>query len=158
MCKWLDVVKHQNKSLKYILVPELHKSGRVHIHGLFKDCPNLKLEDSGRRKNGTIIYNIGNYKYGFTTVSKIKNQEAVSVYMAKYMTKDLLSIPGRKTYWCSQKLERPKVEYAHFNEDTLSFYINSADIKNCYTNEKTLIFTSTSEKIPDVRTISSKFS
>lgn len=144
MGKWLDNIKHQNRNLKYILVPELHKSGRVHIHGLFKDCPNLRLEDSGKRKNGCIIYNITNYKYGFTTVSKIKNQEAVSVYMSKYMTKELINISGRKTYWCSQKLERPKIEYAHLTGDHLKFYIDINEIKDYYENEKTISFTALS--------------
>ena len=141
MGKWLDNMKHQNKNLKYILVPELHESGRVHIHGLFKDCPNLKLIDSGKIKNGCKIYNIENYKYGYTTISKIKNQEAVSVYMAKYMTKELLNISGRKTYWCSQKLKRPKVEYAHLTEDHLKFYIDINEVKDYYENEKTISFT-----------------
>lgn len=145
MHKWLDNIKHQNKNLKYILVPELHKSGRVHIHGLFKDCPNLKLIDSGKRKNGCKIYNIKNYRYGFTTVSKIKNQEAVSVYMAKYMTKELLDIPGRNTYWCSKGLERPKIEYAHLTEDHLKFYIDINEIKDYYENEKSTFFTVSGE-------------
>lgn len=140
MHKWLDNIKHQNRNLKFILVPELHKSGRVHIHGLFKDCPNLKLVDSGKRKNCCKIYNIENYRYGFTTISEIKNQEAVSVYMAKYMTKELLNISGRHSYWCSQKLERPKVEYAHLTEDSLKFYIDRNDIKDYYENEKSIFF------------------
>lgn len=140
MGKWLDNIKHQNKNLKYVLVPELHKSGRVHIHGLFKNCPNLKLVDSGKRKNGCKIYNIENYKYGFTTISKIKNQEAVSVYMSKYMTKELIQISGRKTYWCSQGLERPKIEYAHFNSESLQFFIDQKIIKDYYESDKTVSF------------------
>lgn len=142
MSKWLDNMKHQNPNLKYILVPELHKSGRIHIHGLFKDCPNLKLIDSGKYKNGCKIYNIKNYKYGYTTISKIKNQEAVSVYVSKYMTKDLIDKGCKKAYWCSQHLERPKVQYALFNEDTLQFYIEcSNEIKDYYESEKTISFT-----------------
>lgn len=149
MHKWLDNMKHQNKDLKFILVPELHKSGRIHIHGLFKNCPNLDLVDSGYTKNGCIIYNINNYDYGFTTVSEIKNQEAVSVYMAKYMTKDLINISGRHTYWRSRDLEKPKIEYAHLNEDTLQFYINKNEIKDYYSNEKSIFFTF-NDKISDI--------
>ena len=137
-------MKHQNKQLKYILVPELHKSGRIHIHGLFKKCPNLKLVDSGKRKNGLIIYNLTNYKYGYTTVSKVQDQEAVSVYVSKYMTKDLIKISGKNTYWCSKHLLRPQIEYAHFNEESLNFYIDKYEIKDLYQNERT---TSISYKI-----------
>lgn len=137
MHKWLDNLKHQNKKLKYILVPELHKSGRIHIHGLFKNCPNLKLVDSGKRKKGIIIYNLTNYKYGYTTVSEVQNQEAVSVYVSKYMTKDLIKISGKNTYWCSKGLLRPQIEYAHFNESTLSFYIQNYEIKDMFKSENT---------------------
>lgn len=146
MHKWLDNMKHQNKELKYVLVPELHKSGRVHIHGLFKNCPNLKLIDSGKTKNGCKIYNIVNYKYGFTTISKIKNQEAVSVYMSKYMTKELIDKGCKKTYWCSKDLIRPTMNYAKLTENELNFYIdnNRANIKDMYVSEKTVSFTALS--------------
>ena len=36
----------RRKGLRYILIPEIHKSGRVHFHGLIND--SLRLSDSGR--------------------------------------------------------------------------------------------------------------
>lgn len=137
LSKWLNNMKHQNKEMKYILVPELHKSGRVHFHGVFKNVPNWKLEkayypNSNRliKKNGLQIYNLVNYKYGFTTVSEIKNMEAVSVYISKYMTKELIDDNYKKRYWCSKSLNRPKYEYAHLDEKSLKFYIDTNRISN----------------------------
>ena len=46
---WLhNLKKRYSPELKYIIVPELHKSGRYHFHGLFSDIGNMKLVDSGQ--------------------------------------------------------------------------------------------------------------
>ena len=144
---FLDNLKHQNKDMRYIILPELHKSGAVHYHGIFANVPNLKIQEARNPKNnrliyqnGTKIYNITNYKYGFTTASKIKNQEAVSVYVSKYMTKDLIDINYKKRYWSSKNLKRPTIQYAHMTEDYLKFYIDINEIRDYYENEKTISF------------------
>lgn len=146
LAKWTDNMKHQNPGMAYILVPELHKSGRIHWHGVFKNVPNWKLEAARSAntnrliyKNGSQIFNLTNYKYGHTTVSKIKNQEAVSVYCSKYMTKDMIDLAYKKRYWSSRNLERPTKEYALFDEETLQFYIEKGEIT--YQNEKSLFLT-----------------
>ena len=98
--KFTNNLKHQNPNLRYLIVPELHpNTGGIHFHGLLADCPNLKLVEAksprtGKPiyKNGCKIYNIKNYKYGFTTASEVKGQEQVSVYLSKYMTKTLTQI------------------------------------------------------------------
>lgn len=133
--KWLDNMKHQNRAMKYVLVPELHKSGRVHFHGIFKNVPNWKLKEARNpcgkliKKNGMQIYNLVNYNYGFTTISKVQNMEAVSVYISKYMTKELIDQDFKKRYWCSQGLKRPRVQYAYFDKFTLDFYIESHNME-----------------------------
>lgn len=144
---FLDNLKHQNRDMRYIILPELHKSGAVHFHGIFSNVPNLKIEEARNPKtnkliyqNGTKIYNIKNYKYGFTTASKIKNQEAVSVYISKYMTKELIDINYKKRYWSSKNLERPTIEYAHMTEDYLKFYIDINEIKDYYENKNSISF------------------
>ncbi len=145
LAKWIDNMKHQNPNMSYILVPELHKSGRIHWHGVFKSVPNWKLEparneNTGRLiyKNGVKIYNLVNYKYGHTTVSEIQNQEAVSVYCSKYMTKDMIDLDYKKRYWSSRNLEKPNIEYAYFNEENLDFYIEKGE--DLYRSENTISF------------------
>lgn len=136
LAKWLDNMKHQNPNMAYVIVPELHKSGRIHFHGLFRDVPNWDLvparsERTGNliKKNGVQIYNLVNYKYGFTTVSEIKNQEAVSVYMSKYMTKELINLNYKKRYWSSRNLKRPTVQYALWDDETLEFHIDKCKVQ-----------------------------
>ena len=140
LSKFIDNLKHQNKNMKYLLVPEYHpKTGGFHFHGLFANVPNLKLtaainphNGNNIYQNGSQIFNISNYRLGFTTVSKIKNQEAVSVYISKYMTKDLIDLHYKKKYWRSKNLELPKIEYAQFDEENLKFYIDKFKIKDEY--------------------------
>lgn len=136
LTNWLDTIRRKNLNMQYILVPELHKSGRVHFHGIFKNVPNWVLKEA-KYKNGALIkknniqiYNLTNYKLGFTTVSKVQNMEAVSVYISKYMTKDLIDQDFKKRYWCSQGLKRPRIEYAYFDKEKLDFYIDTHKVQD----------------------------
>ncbi len=120
---WLhNLKKRYSHDLKYIVVPELHKSGRFHFHGLFADIGNMQLVDSGKRLvDGSIIYNIGNYDLGFTTATKIKDNERVSSYITKYISKDLCAVTeNKKRYWCSRNLNKVFIQ---------EFVMSSAEIK-----------------------------
>lgn len=108
---WFIVLRRNNKDLKYIVVPELHKSGRYHFHGLFSNCDNIKLSDSLKiDSKGNKIYNIDNYNLGFTTATKVKNSDAANKYIAKYVTKDLFkNTMYKKRYWASLNCDKPEV-------------------------------------------------
>lgn len=63
LSKWLNHLKERYApDLRYIVVPELHKSGRYHFHGMLANCGNMEFVDSGKvTASGDPIYNIGNY-------------------------------------------------------------------------------------------------
>lgn len=135
LTKWLNNQKHQNPGMKYILVPELHKSGRIHFHGLFSHVPKWKLSKAinaktGRSivKNGSIIYNLDNYQFGYTTVSEIKSMEKVCFYITKYITKDLLNLKNKKNVWHSKNLIKPNVSYHYITDDDINKYLDERDI------------------------------
>lgn len=95
---------------RYILVPELHKSGAYHFH-LLADIPKYDLKHFHAG-----IYNIRSYEHlGFSTAKKIKPDSslALSGYLQKYITKDLLhTVPkGKKRFWSSKGLSRPIITY-----------------------------------------------
>lgn len=143
LIKWLNNQKHQNKDLEYLFVCEVHKKGGYHFHGIVKGVTNWKLEKSvspHTKKpiviNGTQIYNLTNYKLGFTTVSEIKNQEAVTVYISKYITKELLDIKNKKHYWSSKSLKLPTYEYYSSNLEEIKDYLKDKDIKYEKINEE----------------------
>lgn len=113
MYQFLKNVKNNNPDFKYLFVPELHKSGRWHFHGIGVNCDNLKMIDSGVKKNNKQIYNINqkSYKYGFTTCSQIEDSCKVSNYIIKYITKELINMTkGRHRYLYSKNLDKPKHE------------------------------------------------
>lgn len=101
LTNWLSNCRRICPDMGYLIVPEKHVSGRYHFHGLFKDCDDLGFVDSGKRdRKGNVIYNIGKYRLGFTTATRIVDQARVTKYIAKYINKDLCSVSfGRRRYW-----------------------------------------------------------
>jgi len=110
MSKWLNNSKRVSPDLKYLIVAELHKSGRVHFHALFKNYLS-PLTKTKKQKNNRTIYNISGWKWGFSTAIKIDNIEKVSTYIQKYVTKDMLKVGNKKRYWASKNLNKPSVDY-----------------------------------------------
>lgn len=125
--------------LKYLLIPELHKDGKIHLHGVTNDV--LKLVDSGTRKvdgyekpmkietlkrkgipvsECKVIYNLPQWKYGFSTVEQISGStDMIFGYITKYITKDLSKIFGN-FYLAGGELTR-KVPYELTDVDYATF-------------------------------------
>lgn len=120
-----DYRKSRNSDIQYLLVPEKHKDGAWHMHGLMRgikpeDLVPFTLHDKipVKIKNliraGRTICNWSNYaeKFGFVSVEKIINNEAVSGYMTKYINKSVgvtVTEKHKKSYYCSQGLKRSEV-------------------------------------------------
>ncbi|MCB5712133.1 rolling circle replication-associated protein [Lactonifactor longoviformis] len=124
--KWLNNLKSRYApDLKYILVPELHKDGKkFHFHALIANTGNLQLSFSGkvavgkriydyhRKPFGTKIYNLSNWKYGFSTATAVSDSSRVASYITKYITKDLCTLTkGKKRYWVSKNVDRAEISY-----------------------------------------------
>lgn len=131
---WLK--NHQKRNaLRYVLVPEYHKSGRIHLHMLYDG--NLKLKDSGKRtKQGKVIYNCKSWRYGFSTVIPTDGDRyTLAKYVTKYVTKDVQKIFG-KYYYSSQGLQRTcPVEYCDrvYSEiDAVPVYVPCIDTRFKY--------------------------
>lgn len=129
---WLNN-KKQKYYFDYILVPEYHKDGAIHVHGLLTDT-NMPMIDSGKRTSkGQVIYNCPDWKYGFTTfipVYKAVNDSNIKLahYITKYMTKDVHKIFG-KFYWSSKGLKR-EVDVQLFNSDYDKLPLKEYEIPN----------------------------
>lgn len=101
--------KRADVEFRYLVVPELHKSGLIHFHGLFGGY-KLNLVDSGHKFRNTKIYNVSDFSAGFTNFQFIRSKDKVSNYISKYITKNLLDSPvakGKKKYWCTKNLKLP---------------------------------------------------
>lgn len=108
---WLNNMR-KKCDLKYIVVPEQHKSGRWHFHGLFMSCDELGFVDSGLKADkGQIIYNVGRYRLGWSTAIRLDGSKAVCTYLTKYITKELCKLTkGKKKYWASRNVDKPIVK------------------------------------------------
>lgn len=107
---WLNHIRRICLDMVYIIVPEQHKSGRFHFHGLFVNVSELTFVYSGHKKGGKRVYNCFNYKYGFTTATRVSDSNKAASYLCKYITKDLCAVSkGRKRYWVSRNAKRPIV-------------------------------------------------
>lgn len=117
LSNWLNNMKKIAANMRYIVVPEQHKSGRWHFHGLFMNCDNLGFVDSEKRTDkGQIIYNVGKYKFGFSTAIELDSSKAICTYLTKYITKDVCAnSKGKKRYWASRNCNKP-IEYKFFME------------------------------------------
>lgn len=89
----------QRRDLKYVIVPEYHKSGDIHFHGILNSSA-LRLSQAvspktGRAltRHGLPIYNLDDWKSGFSTAQIIGSDEVdrdkVAKYIFKYMGKQV---------------------------------------------------------------------
>jgi len=123
LSQWLrDYSKRKcNNQLKFLLVPERHKDDAWHIHGFLYGLPiehltpftlQEHLPDYIRKKllKGEQVYNWLPYakKFGYCNIEPIRNNEAASKYILKYITKDLskcVSEINAHMYYCSRGLQ-----------------------------------------------------
>ena len=111
--KWFNNLRvRKAPDMYYLIVPEQHKDGAWHFHGLIGGCDGLVFEDSGRDdKNGNRIYRFENWKFGWSEATKVLDTERVSSYICKYITKTLCeSTPGKQRYWVSNNCQRAQIE------------------------------------------------
>ena len=104
LTQWLrDYNKKYKLNIKFLFVPEKHKDGKSwHIHGFIYGLPvehlvQFQVGDkmgkglADKVMQGDIVYNWQAYfnRFGFCDLEPIRNHEAVSKYITKYINKEL---------------------------------------------------------------------
>lgn len=109
--------------IEYLLIPEHHKNGAWHMHGLFKgleidkDLTPFKLSDNIPKRikdtirGGEPVYDWHDYRrrFGYFTCTRIKDNISVSKYITKYLSKEFSADTrhaGEHLYYASQGLKR----------------------------------------------------
>lgn len=95
-----------NTKIEYVLVPEQHKSGSWHMHGLIK---GIVKEHLIINQNGYLTWKKYHDKFGYISLDEIKNRLAVAKYITKYITKNtdnIITELNKKTYYCSRGLKK----------------------------------------------------
>lgn len=123
MRKWIG--RQQQKyarDLRYLIIPEMHKDGAWHYHGLLADCGDINFRVSGLvDKSGNDIYNLGGFRSGWTTATRVRDSHKASAYLCKYVTKDMLGkLVGKHRYLRSNNLAEPD-EYLFFCDNDADY-------------------------------------
>lgn len=117
----LNRSRPEGRQIKYLMIPEQHKNGAWHMHGLllgidesdlraFKLSEKLPKRIKDQIRKGETVYDWAGYRerFGFFTATKVKEPAAVSRYITKYLTKDMGSAAresGEHLYFASQGLK-----------------------------------------------------
>lgn len=115
----MQFIQNLNKSgysIRYVLVPEFHDDGAVHLHGLMSGIPVRPRPDwwprSVNRKADGSYYDhcpLFSSRYGFSAVEAVRDPLASGFYVSKYINKslaDMAALKGVHTYYHSRGLER----------------------------------------------------
>ena len=93
-------------NLKYLIIPEYHKDGAIHMHGLISGYFDF-VDSEKKTKGGQAIYNMPQWSLGFSTAIELDdNVGAISHYITKYISKDFKKIFGNFYYAGGHGLER----------------------------------------------------
>lgn len=124
LLKWCRKMRDKNrkkdKQFDYLIIPELHKSGAVHFHGLLSDISANFVEAENPKtgepliRHGRQVHNLTDWKYGFSDCEEIESPERAASYITKYVTAALLADKGmynKKRYFNSQGLAKPSVAF-----------------------------------------------
>lgn len=136
--QWLCNYRRRiNPNLKYLIIPEPHKDNKhFHFHGLITGIDDIT--EFRKSKRGVMRYNWTSWhdKFGFTSIEKVTNREAVSKYITKYITKDVVNVFNKHRYLCSKGLNKPETvfEITHYVEempfDYENDYVRIKNLKN----------------------------
>lgn len=102
-----DRSNSSGKELKYLIIPEQHKSGAWHFHALLSGFNGVLRDSHHFTASGRPIYNITSYRAGFSTATPIDNKDVVASYITKYITKDFVKSFNQRRFFCSRNLTRP---------------------------------------------------
>lgn len=115
--QWMKDQNKRGAGFSWLMVPEQHKKGGYHFHGLVQgELPvtpaiNPHTGDLIKDKAGRQVYNIVSYKWGYTTATQVGDMPKAAGYLTKYLSKDMTVPKGRKRYWASRSLMRPAEEH-----------------------------------------------
>lgn len=120
------------KGCRWLIVPEQHKSGAYHFHGLVSGKLDVSLAVNPHNGKvltdggGNAIYNLEKFPFGHTTATLIRDPSRVATYIAEYMTKDIVVPKGRKRYWASRSLSAPNEELLQMTSEEFGMIFNDS--------------------------------
>lgn len=111
---WRKYMKREFDYIKYLAIPERHKSGALHIHLLIGNLVGNELNLTPIRRvdfNARREYRAKTFEYGRNNFSFIEDKERCIQYCKKYLIKDLgiSTTTGKHRFYYSKNCAKPKV-------------------------------------------------
>lgn len=98
-----DYRKKYKCDIQYLLIPEQHKNGAWHMHGLIKGIP---MEHLTLNENRFLDWSHYSDKFGYISLDIIKDVFRCAKYITKYVSKDLKHRElNSKAYYSSRGLK-----------------------------------------------------
>lgn len=125
---------------QWLLVPELHKDGAYHYHGMIQGALSSTYRETKYNKAGEPYdcYQIDGYHKGRSDISPIVDPSRISNYITKYVTKSALAVvpPGAKKYWASRGLSRPEKKRAYITPNDVDSLIRDCAYVSTATDQE----------------------
>lgn len=106
-----DMNKTRSDRVRYVLIPEKHKSGAWHFHGFVHGLIETDLRINANGYKEWLQYAD---KLGYTNLTPLQNKDKAASYCLKYITKDLarsVQKRGAHVYYASKGLKKAEVIY-----------------------------------------------
>ena len=148
LLKWCRRMRDRHDRFDYLIIPELHKSGAVHFHGLLGDIPAHFVGALNPKTGKPIIrhdrqvYNLTEWEYGFSDCEEIESPERAASYITKYVTAALLTdkeMYNKKRYFNSQGLAKPAVSFGMSDNTELDSFTPNFGVIETDRNGKNII-------------------
>lgn len=148
LLKWCRRMRDRHDRFDYLIIPELHKSGAVHFHGLLGDIPAHFVGALNPKTGKPIIrhdrqvYNLTEWEYGFSDCEEIESPERAASYITKYVTAALLTdkkMYNKKRYFNSQGLAKPVVSFGMSDNTELDSFTPNFGVIETDRNGKNII-------------------
>lgn len=120
--QWLGNYKRRYAPLlRYLLIPEQHKDGAFHLHGLVSGIPPSEL---GLNKYGYLDWHAYARRFGFVSLSPVRDAVRVAAYITKYITKDIGATAHKRAehmFYASLGLKGSEVVGSFWSENSAEY-------------------------------------
>lgn len=134
-----NYARNHNSKIKYLFIPERHQDGCWHMHGFISGILDKHLKIN---EHGYLDFELYRKKFGWISMDKIRNQEACSKYITKYVNKDLedsIKELNNHMYYCSKGLKTAiEVKRGTLSANSIPFEFENDYVKIKWFNDETL--------------------
>lgn len=142
--------KRKSPDCKILIVPERHKDGALHFHGLMSNIA-LNLAPAINKKTGKPLYcafgtpllTITDWTFGFSTLAVIpkeSNYERVVNYISKYISKSENIGYNQKRYFHTRNLNFKNKAILFYDKDELDVLVAELGLVPVKENDKMVVY------------------